>query len=212
MDFASGDSSKTVTLGTQDDDVIEPGSAVTLSLAAGTGYTLGETTSASVEVTDNDVATWTVSVEPPEIQEGGSSTFTVAVANGKTFAADRTIGLAVTGTASGSDYTLSTTELTLDEGTASVEATVTATDDDATEGDETVIVAATHDGLAIGSATVTILANDEPPSSDATLSSLALSGIDIGTFSSETTAYSASVDYGVSSTTVTADPNDDAPA
>ena len=207
--FASGDSSKTVSLGTLDDDVIEPGSTVTASLAAGTGYTLGGTTSASVRTTDNDVATWTVSVEPPEIEEGGSSTFTVAVANGKTFAAEQTIGLAVTGTASGSDYTLSTTELTLDEGATSVAATVTATDDTATEGDETVIVAATHDGQAIGSATVTILANDAPPSRDATLSSLALSGIDIGAFSSESTAYSASVDYGVSSTEVTADPTDD---
>ena len=208
--FASGDSSKTVSLGTLDDDVIEPGSTVTASLAAGTGYTLGATTSASVSVTDNDVATWTVSVEPSEIEEGASSTFTVAVANGKTFAAEQTIGLAVTGTASGSDYTLSTTELTLDEGTTAVAATVTATDDATTEGDETVIVAATHDGQAIGSATVTILANDTPPpSSDATLSSLALSGVDIGVFSSESTAYSASVDYGVSSTEVTADPTDD---
>ena len=207
--FASGDSSSTITLGTQDDDVIESGSAVTVSLAAGTGYTLGDTTSASVRTTDNDVATWTVSVEPSEIEEGGRSTFTVAVANGKTFAAGRTIGLAVTGTASGSDYTLSTTELTLDEGATSVAATVAATDDTTIEGDETVIVAATHDGQAIGTATVTILANDTPPSSDATLSYLALSGIDIGAFSSETTAYSASVDYDVASTTVTAGPTDD---
>ena len=51
-------------------------------------------------------------------------------------------------------------------------------------------------------------ANDTPPSNDATLSSLALSGVDIGAFNSGTTGYSAIVGYDVSSTTVTADPND----
>ena len=57
---------------------------------------------------------------------------------------------------------------------------------------------------------VTVAAPDEVVlSSDATLSSLTLSGIDIGTFSSETTFYSASVEYGVLSTTVRATPNDD---
>ena len=207
--FASGDGSKTFSLPTSDDDVIEPGSAVTVSLATGSGYTLGETTTAPVQVNDDDVATWTVSVDPSDIEEGGSSTLTVSISNGKTFAADQAIGLAVTGTASGSDYTLSATELTLDDGTTSVEATVTAVDDSTTEGDETVIVAATRDGQAIGSATVTILASDAPPSTDATLSSLALSGIDIGAFSSDTSAYSASVDRDVSSTTVTAEPADD---
>ena len=64
-------------------------------------------------------------------------------------------------------------------------------------------------GPSVGSATVTIEANDAPPSHDATLSSLALSGVGIGTFNSGATGYSASVEYAVSSTTVTADPNDD---
>ena len=45
-------------------------------------------------------------------------------------------------------------------------------------------------------------------SSDATLSSLMLSGIDFGTFSSDTDSYTASVAYGVSQTTVTPTVND----
>ena len=45
-------------------------------------------------------------------------------------------------------------------------------------------------------------------SSDATLSSLTLSGIDFGTFSSDTDSYTASVAYGVSQTTVTPTVND----
>ena len=48
----------------------------------------------------------------------------------------------------------------------------------------------------------------EPPSTDATLRALALSGIDFGTFSTTTTSYTASVANGVSQTTVTPTVND----
>ena len=48
----------------------------------------------------------------------------------------------------------------------------------------------------------------EPPSTDATLRSLTLSGIDFGTFASGTTSYSAQVANGVSQTTVTPTVND----
>ena len=47
-----------------------------------------------------------------------------------------------------------------------------------------------------------------PASSDATLSGLTLSGIDIGTFDSATTSYTTSVPYSVSQTTVTPTLND----
>ena len=160
--FAVGDDSKTVTLPTANDNVIGNGSTVTASLSAGSGYTLGATTAASVSVTDNDTATWTVSAQPTSIDEGGTSTVTVAIANSKTFAADQTVSLVVAGTASGSDSTLSATEITLAAGTSSVTATVTATDDAVFEGDETVIVTASHGGSSLGSATVTISANDAP--------------------------------------------------
>ena len=45
----------------------------------------------------------------------------------------------------------------------------------------------------------------EPPSTDATLSALTLSGIDFGTFASGTTSYTAQVANSVTQTTVTAD-------
>ena len=207
--FVVGDNTKTITLPTRDDNVIEPASTVTVSIAAGSGYNLGTTTSASVSVTDNDTAEWRVSAQPTEITEGATSTVTVEVSNNKTFASDQTITLAVTGTASSSDYTLSAKSLTLVARASPVIATVAATDDTVVEGDETVTVTASHAEQSIGSATVTIEANDTPLSSDASLSSLTLSGISIGTFHSGTADYSASVEYDVSSTTVTAEPNDD---
>ena len=48
-----------------------------------------------------------------------------------------------------------------------------------------------------------------PPSTDATLSGLALTGVDIGAFDSATTEYTASVANGVDETTVTPTTNDD---
>ena len=48
----------------------------------------------------------------------------------------------------------------------------------------------------------------EPPSTDATLSALTLSGVDFGTFTSGTTSYSAQVANSVSETTVTPTVND----
>ena len=58
--------------------------------------------------------------------------------------------------------------------------------------------------------TVTRLATSQQnqATSDATLSGLTLSGIDFGTFSSDTDSYTASVAYGVSQTTVTPTVND----
>ena len=198
-------SSVTATLTARDDASVESDETVIVT-ATHDGQPIG---SATVTIEANDVAVWTVSAQPTEIAEGGSSTITLAVANGKAFAANQTVSLAVSGTASGSDYSLSATELTLPADASSVTATLTARDDASVESDETVIVTATHDGQPIGSATVTIEANDVPLSNDATLSTLSLSGIDIGAFSSGTTDYSAIVEYDVASTTVTADPNDD---
>ena len=55
--------------------------------------------------------------------------------------------------------------------------------------------------------TVTVI-RAEPPSTDATLGGLTLSGIDFGTFASGTTSYTAQVPYSVSETTVTPTVND----
>ena len=200
----AGSSSVSATVTATDDTLEEAGETVVVTATRG-GQVLG---SATVTIQANDAPVWAVSAEPIEIAEGAASTVTVAIANGVTFAEAQTVALAVSGTASGSDYTLSGTSLTLDAGSSSVSATVTATDDTLEEAGETVVVTATRGGQVLGSATVTIPANDVPPSSDATLSSLALSRVDIGTFSSSTAGYTASVAHGVSSTTVAVNPSD----
>ena len=59
-----------------------------------------------------------------------------------------------------------------------------------------------EDDSTTGTYTVTVT-RAEPASTDATLSALALSGIDFGTFDSTTTSYTAQVANSVSQTTVT---------
>ena len=87
---------------------------------------------------------------------------TVAITNGKTFAEAQSIAFSVSGSASTIDYELSSTSLTLAAGAVSASAMLTAVDDEAEESAETVAVTAAHDGLDIGSATVTIRASDAP--------------------------------------------------
>ena len=200
----AGHASVTANVSATDDAIVEGDETVILTASHG-GQSIG---SATVTIPANDAPAWSVSADAAQVAEGDSATLTVAITNGRTFDSSQTISLAATGTASGADYDLPES-ITLPAGHASATANVSATDDATVEGDETVILTASHGGRSIGSATVTIPANDAPLSTDASLSSLALSDIDIGTFSSETTAYSASVEYDLSSTTVTAVAVDD---
>ena len=198
--FSAGDTSATLSVATAEDTVIEADSTVTASVSAGVGYTLGTASSASVTVEDDDEAAFTVSAAPEAIAEGESATLTVAISNGVTFARDQTIALAVSGTASASDYALSPAALTLAAGASSATAALGALPDQREEADETVMLTALHGGVEVGSATVTIAS----VSHDATLSALGLSGIDIGTFAGGTTAYTASVPHATANTAVTA--------
>ena len=199
LTLGARDTSVTATVTAVDDSVIEGGDETVVVTASHGGGAVG---SATVTIEDNDTPVWSVVARPAKVAEGAASTVTVSV--DKAFAVDQTITLVVGGTAASGDYSLSSSSLTLGARDTSVTATVTAVDDSDEESDETVVVTASHGGGAVGSATVTIEANDTPVSTDAALSSLALSGVSIGNFDVDITAYTASVGNGVSSTTVTA--------
>ena len=202
--FEAGETSRTLNVQTVDDSVVEAASTITVTLLARDGYAVGVPSKASAVVEDNDVAVFGVSLQPSRILEGESATLSVAVSDGVTFAEAQTISLSKSGTASASDdYSVVPDPLTLAAGASSVTGALTAARDYEEEELETVTVTASHGDSAIGSATVTI----ESVSRDATLSTLSLSGIDIGTFSAARTAYTASVAHGTTSTTVTATPS-----
>ena len=154
----------------------------------------------SVTRAETGTPTFAATASPETITEGESATLTVAISNGLTLDEDRTLTLAMSGTASPADYTLTPATLTLPAGTSSVTAQLTALTDTEQEGPETATVAVLDRGLTLSTATVTITS----VSRNANLGSLSLSGMDIGTFSAETTGYAASVGAEVASTTVTA--------
>ena len=199
--FRAGQASVTKRVEGDDNRLVEDDITMTWTLQEGEGYTLSaEQASASLVLEESDIPEFAVSAEPAEIAEGESATVTVAITNGVRFAKDQTITLAMSGTASASDFTGVPERLTLAARASSVTATLAASADQVEEEAETVMITASLGGSAIGSATVTI----RSISHDATLASLSLSGIDIGTFSGAATSYQASVSHSVRTTTVTA--------
>ena len=128
----------------------------------------------TVTVAGEETATFSVVASPAQIEEGQSSTVTVSVTNGTTFAADQTIALGFGGsTASkGTDFTVSDETLILPAGSNSVTTTVTAVDDEETEPSETVTVTASRDGKTIGSATIAVAASDAPAALTATYANM----------------------------------------
>ena len=123
-----------------------------------------------VEITDGeDIPELELSVSEEEIREEGetSSTATVSITNGKTFAVDQAVTIELGGDAiPGTDYQVTPADadqqaedhqVTLQAGSSSVDATFTARDDDREEGDEEIRLSVTLGGDAIGSGTIRIV-------------------------------------------------------
>ncbi len=122
---------------------------------------------------DEDIPTLDLSVSADEISEEdeASSTATVSITNGKTFAADQTVTFAFGGTATeGTDYTVapadgddqaSDHQIIMLADSTSVAVTLTAVDDALEDGNETIEVSATHDGDAIGNTQTVRILNQE---------------------------------------------------
>ena len=105
--------------------------------------------------------TYLVSTSRPEIEEGQSSTVTVAIANGGTLPTDQTVSLVVSGTASADDYTLTPATLTLTAGEVQTTAELEVVDDQSKETTaETIILTAMIAGSSVAEATVTIHPSD----------------------------------------------------
>ena len=153
--LAAGATRAGLAVATDDDAVVEADGTVTATLVAGQGYTLGAATSADVTVTDDDVAAWAVTAAPSLVEEGGTSTVTLAIDNGVTFAADRAVTFAVSGV--GADqYRLAPETVMLSSGATSVTATFEALSDRSAEEPAAVKVTASVDGAAVGSTTVAV--------------------------------------------------------
>ncbi len=101
------------------------------------------------------------------VNEINGSTVTIPVTISHALASDLSVTLAVSGSASSGDYTLSPSPVVITQGTTSANATITITGDTILEIDETIIVSIASSGAAtIGipsSQTVTIIDDEAPP-------------------------------------------------
>jgi FG-GAP-like repeat/Calx-beta domain len=170
--FAVGSATATVTVATIDDTLVEPTETIGLALATGAGYTLGTTTAATINLTDNDVApiilpSITIAAGINAAEPATNGTFTLARTGD--LAAALTVNLAApTGTAtSGVDYTALAPTATFAVGSATATVTVATIDDTLVEPTETIGLAlANGAGYTLGTtttATINLIDNDVAP-------------------------------------------------
>jgi hypothetical protein len=157
-----------------DDTVLEPTEGVTLTVASGTGYTVGSPASASGSIVDNDTPVVTVTATDSAGSEPGTDTLVFSVtrtistgqtvialtwSGGATFGADYTVTVSA-----GATLAVNGSTLTLAAGTSVATLTVTPVDDSAVESTETVVLTiAAGSGYSVGSpasATGSIADND----------------------------------------------------
>ena len=168
--FAAGSATAVVPLNVIDDTLFEGTETAILTIGTGTGYTVGTTPSATVNIADNDLPVVTVVATDASAAETlapatnpGSYTLT---RTGSTVSA-LTVNVALSGTATnGTDYTTIPTTVTFAAGSATAVVPLNVIDDTLFEGTETAILTiGTGTGYTVGttpSATVNIADNDLP--------------------------------------------------
>ena len=165
--FAAGSSTATVTVDPTADTTVEPNETVALTLASGTGYTVGTPDAATGTITNDDVIlpSITLAVSPSSVTEDGTSNLIyIFIRTGDT-TNPLTVNYSIGGTATnGTDYTLLPTTVIFEANSAIATVTVDPTADTIVESDETVILTlAAGTGYTVGTpnaATGTITNDD----------------------------------------------------
>ena len=158
--LAVNQTSGSATITVVDDNLVEGSEAIAITATHGT-TPIG---SVEIGITDNDAASFSLTVDAATITEEGSGSATITVdTGGATFATAQTISLTLRGSATaGDDYTIAPASITLAANQTSGSATVTAVDDAEVEEAETITIAATHGTTPIGSGAIGITDNDVP--------------------------------------------------
>ena len=165
LSFAANEmqSTGTVTITGEDNDVHAPDKTLTVSGELSVGARPTPPGPVKLTIENDDVApVLSVTVSEAAIVEAGGVSEVVVRTGDTTFAAEQTVTLTFTGGAEkGTDYRVSTEELTLLASEHSVTATVTAQDDTVDEADETILVSATHAGTDVGTQQQITITDDE---------------------------------------------------
>ena len=165
----AGQTSATITVPVIDDTLIDPDETVTVTLAAPSGDVVLGTSTASIQIADNEVANFVNLAATTQAGEPATNgAFTVSLETAA--ATDTVISYSVAGSATGgSDYAALSGTVTIPAGNTSAVIPVSVINDFAVEGPEDVIVTltgATGDAnIALGTmigATITISDDDVP--------------------------------------------------
>ncbi|WP_277601974.1 putative Ig domain-containing protein [Altererythrobacter sp. BO-6] len=157
--------SANITINPTADTTVEPDETVTLSIAAGTGYTIGTPSNATTTILNDDVPSASIAVSPASVAEDGAANLVYTVTLNSAPNAPVSINYTVGGTATnGTDYATITSPLVINTGNTTGTITVNPTADATIEADETVVLTlAAGTGYSVGApnaATGTILNDD----------------------------------------------------
>ncbi|QSX70552.1 MAG: hypothetical protein EZY12_06890 [Dolichospermum sp. DET69] len=221
--FAAGSSAKTLTIDPTADTTVEGNEIVAVTLATGTGYTVGTTTAVTGTITNDDVVaspTITLAVSPSSVTEDGTTNLIYTFTRTGTTTNALTVNYGVAGTATfNTDYSqigatsfaATTGSITFAAGSSTKTLTIDPTADTTVETDETVAVTlATGTGYTVGTTTAvtgTITNDDVVASPTITLAVSPSSVTEDGTTNliytftrTGTTANALTVNYGVAGT------------
>ncbi|WP_413171279.1 beta strand repeat-containing protein [Anabaena azotica] len=172
--FAAGSSTATLTIDPTADTTFESNETVALTLAAGTGYTVGTTTAVTGTITNDDVAlpTVTLAVSPSSVAEDGTGNLLYTFTRTGDTTNTLTINYDITGTAASTDYTGATPgtgkTITFAAGSSTAILTIDPTADTTVEANETVaLTLAAGTGYTVGTTTAVTgtITNDDVASS-----------------------------------------------
>jgi uncharacterized protein YhjY with autotransporter beta-barrel domain len=167
ISIPAGATTATITINPTADTTVEANETVILTVAAGTGYTVGAPASATGTILNDDVPSASISVSPASVSEDGAANLVYTVTLNQPSLSAVSINFSVGGTAtSGTDYAAVTSPLVIPAGSTTGTITVDPTADATIEANETVILTLNAGaGYTVGvpnSATGTILNDDLP--------------------------------------------------
>ncbi|MCZ8192347.1 MAG: DUF4347 domain-containing protein [Microcystis sp. LE19-338.1B] len=176
--FAAGSSTATVTVDPTADTIVESNETVILTLASGTGYTIGTTNAVTGTITNDDTSV-TLAVSPASVTEDGTTNLVYTFTRSGVTTNSLTVNYTLGGTATlNTDYTRTgtTNTVTFAAGSSTATVTVNPTADTIVESNETVILTlASGTGYTIGTpnaATGTINNDDSTVTSQLSINNI----------------------------------------
>jgi hypothetical protein len=149
------------------DTTVEANETVVISVASGSGYGVGNPSSATASILNDDFPTASIAVSPTSVAEDGATNLVYTVTLDQAPVSAVSVAYSVSGSATGgTDYAAVSSPLVIAAGQTTGTITINPTADSTVEPDETVMISlAAGSGYSVASpnsATGTILNDDQP--------------------------------------------------